>query len=76
MNEHLRTGVYRHFKGKEYRVLSKAENTETGETMVVYKALYGEFKVYVRPYEMFMSKVDKIKYPNIEQEYRFEWIFE
>lgn len=74
--EHLKLGIYQHFKGKQYRVLGKAENTETGDTMVIYKALYGEFKTYVRPYNMFMSKVDKEKYPNADQEYRFKWIFE
>ncbi|GCD11683.1 DUF1653 domain-containing protein [Clostridium tagluense] len=72
----LRLGIYRHFKGAKYQVLSKSEHTETGETMVVYKALYGEYKIYVRPYNMFISMVDKVKYPDVEQENRFEWIFD
>ena len=64
--------VVRHFKGNKYVVLNKAKHTETGEDMVVYRALYGDYNVYVRPFEMFMSKVDKEKYPDAEQEYRFE----
>lgn len=67
-------GVYRHFKGKEYRVLHIATHTETEELMVVYQALYGDGKVYVRPYDMFASEVDREKYPDGEQKYRFELV--
>ena len=64
--------VYRHFKGNLYEVKAIALHSETGEKMVVYQALYGEGDTYVRPYDSFVSKVDRIKYPDADQEYRFE----
>lgn len=64
--------VYRHFKGNNYEVISIATGSEDGESQVVYKALYPPFTVYVRPLEMFMEPVNKDKYPNAMQEYRFE----
>ena len=67
-------GKYRHFKGMEYIVLNTVTHSETGELMVLYCANYGDRKYYVRPYDMFMSKVDKEKYPEVEQEYRFELV--
>ncbi|NFT44002.1 DUF1653 domain-containing protein [Clostridium botulinum] len=70
----LKTGIYRHFKGREYEVIDIAIHSETREKFVVYKALYGDFKTFIRPYDMFMSKVDKEKYPDIKQKYRFEYI--
>lgn len=65
-------GIYRHFKGKLYMPLHVAEHTETGEQLVVYMALYGDNKIWTRPYDMFMSKVDREKYPDAQQEYRME----
>lgn len=67
-------GHYRHFKGKEYKVLGLPIHSETVELYVYYVALYDPYNYYIRPYEMFVSKVDKEKYPNVTQEYRFEFL--
>lgn len=65
-------GVYKHFKGDYYIVEDIAIHSETEEKYVVYRALYGTNELYIRPMEMFLSKVDKQKYPKVKQEYRFE----
>lgn len=72
----LENRIYRHFKGNNYKVLCVAMHTGTQEKMVVYQALYGDYKYFVRPYETFVSKVDHDKYPDVKQEYRFELVEE
>ena len=66
--------IVRHFKGNKYLVLGKGENTETGETMVIYKALYDTAKIWIRPAKMFLEKVPVGKENPTGQEYRFEKI--
>ena len=67
-------GVYRHFKGGMYRVEGTARDAGTGETVVLYRALYGEGGLWVRPMEEFLSEVDREKYPEAAQHFRFELI--
>ncbi len=75
-------GLYRHFKGNIYRVLGLAKHTETNEILVIYNCCdinfpsgveeYGD--IYARPIKMFLSEVDREKYPDAKQKYRFELI--
>lgn len=64
-------GLYRHFKGTLYRVLAVAKHTETGEQLVIYEAKDGG-TVYARPRDMFLSPVEREKYPDVAAKYRFE----
>ena len=57
--EEIRPGKYRHFKGKDYEVLGLATHSETGETMVVYRPLYGERGLWVRPAAMWNETVER-----------------
>lgn len=66
-------GIYKHFKGDYYLVEDVAIHSETKEKYVLYRQLYGDVNnLYIRPYDMFLSEVDREKYPNVKQQYRFE----
>lgn len=65
-------GIYKHFEGNYYIVEDVGTFTETDELCVVYRALYGEHKLWIRPLKMFLSEVDHEKYPKVTQKYRFE----
>ena len=74
MNELKLKRVYRHFKGDLYLVEDVARHSETDEEYVIYRKLYGDCSLWIRPKAMFLSPVDREKYPDCEQEYRFQLI--
>ena len=84
MDRDIRVGdIVRHFKRENvspetseylYKILAFASHTETGEKLGIYQGMYPPFKVCARPYDMFMSEVDRVKYPDVKQKYRFEKI--
>ena len=72
--EVLKGRIYRHFKGDYYLVEDIVIHSESKEPMFLYRALYDDGKLYVRPYNMFASEVDREKYPNVKQQYRFQLV--
>lgn len=74
MNKLVIHGIYKYFKGDHYLVEDIALDSETHKEMVVYRRLYDDCSLWVRPIEMFLSEVDHIKYPKVKQKYRFELV--
>ncbi len=74
MNKLVIHGIYKHFKGDYYLVEDVARDSETEKEMIVYRKLYDDCSLWVRPAKMFLSEVDHIKYPKANQKYRFELV--
>lgn len=72
MNKLVKKAIYKHFKGDYYFVEDIATHCDDDSQYVIYRALYGDNSLFIRPLESFLSKVDKEKYPNCKQTYRFE----
>ena len=72
MEEVKINGIYKHFKGDLYLVVDIAKHSETKEDYVVYRSLYENGDLWIRPMKMFLSEVDHEKYPDAIQKYRFE----
>ncbi len=72
MNQIKINGIYKHFKGDYYLLVDVAKHSETGEDYVVYRKLYEDCALWVRPLDMFLEEVDHEKYPEVEQQYRFQ----
>ena len=64
-------GVYQHYKGDYYLVEETAMHSETGEEMVIYRKLYGDGGLYVRPKDLFLSEIDHNEHPEVKARYRF-----